>query len=214
MDMDNLKYKLVYRRHMPHFQPPGATMFSTFRLAGSLPKIVLASLEAEADEVEARLAKIINLEEKARQADLEHRRLFGKWESALESVKTGTTWLKDWRVASMVYEAVMHRIGVFYDLHSCTLMPNHVHLVFTPLQNKNGTYQSVASIMHSLKGYTARKANALLQRTGNFWQHESYDHVVKDEGEMARIMQYVVNNPVKAGLVQQPEDWQWTFSRV
>jgi putative transposase len=212
--VDNLKYKLVYRRRLPHFQPPGAAMFVTFRLAGSLPQAVLASLAQQSDEIEAKLAKISDRDERSRQADLAHRWLFGKWDSALESVATGAMWLNDPRIAGMVFDAVMHRVNVFYELQACTIMPNHVHVVFTPQQKPDSKYHSVASIMHSLKGYTARAANKLLQREGVFWQHESYDHVVRDEVEMTRIIRYVVNNPVKAGLVQKAEDWTWTYPRL
>jgi REP element-mobilizing transposase RayT len=212
--MDNLKYKLVYHRHLPHFQPHGAAMFITFRLAGSLPQAVLATLAEESDAIEASLKKIAGSEERARHADLAHRRLFDKWETALESDGTGPMWLRIPSVADMVFEAVLYRIKLFYELQACTIMPNHVHIVCTPLQKDDGSHYSVASIMHSLKGYTARRANELLQRAGAFWQHESYDHVVRDEAEMSRIVRYVVNNPVKAGLVSQAEDWKWTFPRI
>lgn len=189
-------------------------MFVTFRLADSLPQSVLAALAEQSEEIETKLAKISDAVERARQADLAHRLLFGKWDNALESVATGAIWLKDPRVASLVLDAVMYRVGEVYELHACTIMPNHVHMVFTPLQKSDANYHSVASIMHSLKSYTAHKANMLLHRTGDFWQHESYDHAVKDEDEIRRIIRYVVNNPVKAGLVQQAEDWQWTFPRL
>lgn len=68
--------------------------------------------------------------------------------------------------------------------------------------------------MQSLKGYTARKANCLLGRSGTFWQHESYDHVVRDPSEWRRIVNYVLNNPVKAGLVDTWEKWQWSYCRL
>ncbi|MAU00364.1 MAG: hypothetical protein CL608_24750 [Anaerolineaceae bacterium] len=61
--------------------------------------------------------------------------------------------------------------------------------------------------MHSLKRYTAVEANKVLGRQGQFWQHESYDHIVRDEAELQRIRQYVLNNPVKAGLVDSAEQW-------
>ncbi len=62
-----------------------------------------------------------------------------------------------------------------------------------------------------LKGSTARECNKLLKRTGAFWQHESYDHVVRNEDELRRIVEYVLNNPVKAGLVEVEEDWMWSY---
>ncbi len=88
-------------------------------------------------------------------------------------------------------------------------MPNHVHLLFTPLERPDGTYFSLARIMHSLKRYTAREANKALRRTGQFWQHESYDHFVRDAAEHERIVRYILNNPVSAGLVNHWEEWQW-----
>jgi REP element-mobilizing transposase RayT len=63
-----------------------------------------------------------------------------------------------------------------------------------------------------LKGFTALAANRRLGRTGAFWQPESYDHVVRDSGELERIVAYVVRNPVKAGLVAAADEWPWTYS--
>jgi putative transposase len=65
--------------------------------------------------------------------------------------------------------------------------------------------------MHSLKRYTSRQANLILGREGQFWQHESYDHVVRDEQEFERIMLYILNNPLKASLVDSWEKWEWSY---
>jgi putative DNA methylase len=67
----------------------------------------------------------------------------------------------------------------------------------------------LANIMHSLKSYTANRANELLKRTGQFWQHESYDHRVRDNNELERVVDYVRFNPVKAGPCEQPHDWRF-----
>ena len=64
--------------------------------------------------------------------------------------------------------------------------------------------------MQRLKGYTATQANKLLGRSGAFWQPESYDHVVRP-GELPRILAYVAENPVKAGLVQEWQQWPHTY---
>lgn len=65
----------------------------------------------------------------------------------------------------------------------------------------------LSSIMHSLKSYTANQANELLGRSGPFWQKESYDHWVRDDDELERIVLYINANPVKAGLVGAPHEW-------
>lgn len=69
----------------------------------------------------------------------------------------------------------------------------------------------VTKILQDLKKFTAVKCNKLLNRPGAFWQHESYDHVVRDEKELRRIIEYVLNNPVKADLCEKWEDWKYSY---
>jgi len=83
-----------------------------------------------------------------------------------------------------------------------------------PADEDEETCQFVlASIMESLKGWTARRCNEALSRQGQFWQHESYDHVIRNQPEWKRVVNYVVNNPVKAGLVAEWQDWKWSYRR-
>ena len=87
-------------------------------------------------------------------------------------------------------------------------MANHVHLLVVP-------YISPTRFLQSLKSYTARQANKLLGRTGEpFWQRESYDHGVRDEAERRRIISYIENNPVKAGLVNSPRNYPYGLARI
>ena len=65
--------------------------------------------------------------------------------------------------------------------------------------------------MRLLKGRTAFQANKILKRKGKFWQHESYDHVVRDEKELIRIIKYILNNPIKSGLCETHEEWEWNY---
>ena len=69
----------------------------------------------------------------------------------------------------------------------------------------------VTKILQELKKFTAGRCNKVINRTGPFWQHESYDHVVRDADELKRIVMYVLNNPVKAGLSDTPEDWEYNY---
>ena len=208
--MNNLEYRLFYRRNLPHFQPPGATLFVTFRLAGSIPAHVVRALVAEAKEIENKAMYLSNRREHMYR---EQKRLWGKWDQALDQATTGPFWLRDSQIASLVTGSLHYLDSRVYDLGTYTVMPNHVHVVFTPLPKDGDEYHSLSSIMHSLKGYTAGRANRLLGRTGAFWQHESYDHVVRNEAELERIVAYVINNPVKAGLVEKWEDWEWTYCK-
>ncbi len=120
-------------------------------------------------------------------------------------------------------------------------MPNHVHMVFAPyltealarklagraIQRRRAALNQfvppdledekvevvLSSIMQSLKGWTARECNRALGRKGQFWQHESFDHIVRKPGEWERTVNYVVNNPVKAGLVEEWQQWKWSYHR-
>lgn len=211
--MNQFSFKTFYRRNLPHIQPEGATLFVTSRLAGSLPANVLNKLRQEKEAMEHELEKITDRKERAEKADLESRRFFGVWDDALDKFCTDVKFLSDPCVADLVAESVHHRDGRVYDLVAFTIMPNHVHLVFTPLEECKGNYFSLSKIMHSLKRYTAREANLILGREGEFWQHENYDHYVRDEAELERIVKYVLYNPVKAGLVGDWRRWKWSYCK-
>jgi hypothetical protein len=99
-------------------------------------------------------------------------------------------------------------------------MPNHSHVVFQPLpiQTEESidaqSCPSLASIMQSLKDFTAHECNRLLEREGNFWAHESFDHYIRNHEEWMRIVAYVLNNPVKAGYVSHWQEWKWNYCRT
>jgi len=211
--MDRLAYRLHYERQLPHYQPPGAVMFLTWRLAGSLPRHILNQLKAEAEQARRELAQIEDPEERQQQVYRKQRQLFGRWDSFLDEAASGPTWLREPAVAEQVVESLHYRDGEVYDLDTFCVMPNHVHALFQPLECNEGEYHSLSSIMHSLKRYTAGTCNDVLGRKGQFWQRESYDHVVRDEPELDRIRRYIVNNPVRAGLVEDPADWPWTYAK-
>jgi putative transposase len=183
-----------YRRNLPHRLPPGENLFITFRLADSLPRIVLEKLRAEW-EVSA------NPAEEAEQTYARQKRYFGRFDALLDKAATGPLWLQEPLVAAVVKEALHFHDGKKYLLVCYCVMPNHVHLVVTLPDNAPPLAQSLQSI----KSYTATKANKLLNRAGQFWQRESYDHIVRDAEEMKRVVSYVLEDPIKAGLTT---DWQ------
>ena len=104
----------------------------------------------------------------------------------------------------MVVEAIRYRDPGHYHLHNFVVMPNHVHILITP-------QVPVSTLMQSLKRYTARAGNQVLHLTGqSFWQDESYDRLVRDQAEFARIAHYIEDNPVTAGLATAPEQFPWS----
>lgn len=205
--MSRLTYKLYYQRNLPHFQPSGATLFITFRLAGSLPKDVMLRLEEETRHKEAEINLLSDPKAQQQAFILAQKQLFSKWDAALDSAKQSARWLANPEVANMLCEALHYRDQRVFSLDAYCVMPNHVHLVCTPFVNQESTVP-ISEIMHSLKGYTGHQANKILGRQGQFWQHESFDHVIRDSDEYLKIVNYVLENPARAG-----HPARWTYIR-
>ena len=162
------KYKQYRRRNLPHIHSPGAILFVTFRLAGSIPQNVLKEWKAERIWLEQEIQRVEkDLNQWAKLLDF-YRRWFKNFEDILHQATIGPTWLKDQQVAKLIADSLQ---------------------------------------------YTAQEANKMLNRSGAFWAVESYDHEVKDEKEYKSIVRYVLNNPVKSGLVEDWRDWPWSWKR-
>jgi len=200
------QFPVSYYRNLPHLQPLGAILFLTYRLAGSLPVKVLKRLQFEREEEERQLEQDLQLQDGRKDLRARIRRkIFLKYDHALNQADTGPTWLADRRIAEIVFEAMLRRHPEEYDLICFSIMPNHVHQVFTNVRPDVPIYRTIGH----LKSYTASKANRLLGRSGPFWQDESFDHAVR-AGRLAKTIRYVLANPVVAGLAA---DWRaWPFS--
>ncbi len=217
-----------YRRNLPHWQPPGATFFITWRLSGSLPKSAIEQIEESRRLLEQEAAQLGEPDE---QRKIRHfKKLFALYDRLLDKAESGPFWLKEESVAAVVEETLLQRYSAMYRLWAYVVMPNHAHVFLQPNVAQTSVcaddsarsdsdhearaqteYIPLAKITQSLKGYSALEANKILSRTGqSFWQDESYDHWSRDEDEFYRIIAYIENNPVKAGLVSKPEDWPWS----
>jgi len=207
-NFDEGKEQRFHRRNLPHWQPKNAIFFITARLAGSLPRNKVEELKA-LREVE--LGKLEQIKEAP--SELQKRVIIieefydGKFNDLLDFNHTGPHWFKEIRIANIWINALMHFDQERYEVICSTVMSNHVHFVFHKLD------RSLSKIMKSLKGFSAREANKALERTGqSFWQSESYDRVIRDDLELKRTINYVLNNPVKAGLVNNW--WEWPYNYV
>ncbi len=145
----------------------------------------------------------------------------------MHKAECGRTWLREETIARIVADSLHDRDGKVYRLDAYSIMSNHVHAVFAPFLSERDLTEVLMpegrrftsrnppldAIMKSLKGYTAWECNRALQRKGTFRQAESYDHVVRDGEEFHRVVNYTLNNPVKAGLVKDWRDWKWNYKR-
>jgi putative transposase len=212
--------EIIHRRTLPHWYVPGAAHFITYRLYGSLPVAVIRELKKRKEHLLAKPSAMPPVDYHTYVNKL----MFAAYDQSLDQAP-GEHWLRDSRVASMVRGNLYHHDGSKYYLHAFCIMPNHVHVLLTPnpdevsnstsdddtdLGERPDARSPLSKIMHSLKSYTANQANKFLRRSGAFWQAESYDHWVRDDNEMERILNYIRANPVKAGLVSKHEDWFWS----
>ena len=84
-------------------------------------------------------------------------------------------------------------------------MPNHVHSMIEIFPD-----QTLDGILHSWKSFTSKEINKILRRRGKLWQEEYHDRFIRDDDHYANTVRYIEENPVKAGLVTQAEDWRWS----
>jgi hypothetical protein len=173
---------IIRRRRLPHLDAIGRPQFITFRLHGSLP-----------------------VNRVFRDSDLPSGEAFVAFDRLLHSVRSGPTYLRQPRIAELVVGSFLHGVEIgHYDLHSWTILPNHVHLLITP-------HVHLPKLLARLKGWTAREANTILCCSGKpFWQAESYDHVARSDQEFRSITRYIDNNAVAAGLATVPEEYPWS----
>jgi REP element-mobilizing transposase RayT len=212
--------KEFYRRHLPHWQRQDAVFFVTFRLKGSLPYEIIQSLREERERAKV-ASHTVSVADRASQNALGDQQYFDQWEEYLDKAEFGPRWLSQPEVAVIVKEAMHYRDEKVFDLHTYCIMPNHVHVIFEPLSGsgwqpdggKSECHSNLRKIMQSLKRHTARQANLVLGKEGPFWQDESYDRVIRDNEAYVRTIYYVLENPVKAGLVACRKDWPWTYCK-
>jgi REP element-mobilizing transposase RayT len=206
MKRNKLDYQHFYRRNLPHLQPESALIFVTYRLAFDLPKEVLSNLLEIRKLYDSKLVKV-NEMEKNKLKKICNKYLFELEDDYLDRSRSTPLWLQNDDVAQVVMNSLRFNDGKLYELHLAMIMPNHVYMLIKPLNDSNKPV-SLAKIMKDHKSYTANEANKLLQRNGQFWHHENYDHYIRSDEEYCRIREYILNNPVKAGLVDHYRNWK------
>ena len=96
-------------------------------------------------------------------------------------------------------------------MHAVVVMPDHVHLLFTPLREDEGSLYGMAEIMQAMKSVSSRLINRVLDRSGRVWQTESFDHVLRSDESVRQKAEYICQNPVRAGLGATADDYRWIW---
>lgn len=170
---------------LPHWEQGSVWYFVTFRLADSLPQTVVEELKAERE----RWKQSHDLDKLTREELAEYHRLFSDRYETLLNAGSGSCVLRDPQIAEIVDGALRHFEGLRYVLDEYVIMPNHVHVLVKPMAGHR-----LVEILHSWKSFTANQINKRLEKTGQFWQHESYDHIVRHERALEAIRRYIREN--------------------
>ena len=177
------------RGYLPHFDGRAIPQFITLHLADSIPQKVIQQWKRELTHLDDEQDRILLQKRIERYLDQGY----------------GNAFLKDSRVATIVQDSLLKLDGERYDLFSWVVMPNHSHFLLTRFED-----WELEQLMHSHKSYTAHQANKLLNRTGKFWMEEYFDRYIRNADHFRNAVNYIENNPVKAGLCSKPSDWPFS----
>jgi REP element-mobilizing transposase RayT len=180
------------RGYLPHWEVDDAIYFITYRLADSLPALVVENLELEHQ------ALIRSIGDETAVQRLSVRRQYLRRLNAYLDDSHGRCHLNNRDVAQLVVDNWKHFDHERYRLIAWCVMPNHVHVVMRHFKGKE-----LKKTIHSWKSWTSNRANEILGLEGRFWFRDYYDYCVRSERELQRIVEYVLNNPRQIGL----KDW-------
>jgi REP element-mobilizing transposase RayT len=172
------------RGYLPHFDAPGTWQFITYRLADSIP--------AELRQEWAEAMKLEDDREKFRRMELMLDRGLGKCH------------LREPHMAQMVQDNLWFHDSKAYRLLAWVIMPNHQHILAE-------MWKQLGVVLKNWKSYTGSEANKMLGQVGDtFWQADYFDRYIRNQEHYLKVVRYIENNPVKAGLVREPAQWPWS----
>jgi REP element-mobilizing transposase RayT len=170
------------RGYLPHFDKAGVCQTITYRLADSLPSDVTTARR------------------RVRTTPADRRLIEDQLDSGY-----GSCVLRRPHIARVVIESWKHFDGDRYQLIAWVVMPNHVHVMIRVHRG-----QSLSRIVHSWKSFTAKVIARAERIPGRVWHPDYWDRFIRDEKHFRAAAAYILENPVKAGLVSCAGDWPWS----
>lgn len=178
------------RGYLPHYIESHSYQFITYRLADSLPQKLLKKIPENASPKEVS----------------HHRQAM---DQQLDK-GYGSCLLKDY--APLIIDTWRHFEGIDYQIVAASVMPNHIHILIVLNGNR-----SLSKIIHSWKSYTSHEILKLIAQQQkkeigeHLWQAGYWDRFIRDERHFNNTVDYILQNPVKAGLVKQIDQWPWSI---
>ena len=168
---------------MPHWFQENKTVFITFRLGDSLPQ--------------SKIEELLDLKRKMRCDGTFDAVVRQKYNAAVidkmeEWIDAGygSCILADKKVRDIVVDSILFFDNKHYLLHSFVIMPNHVHILLTPIGNA-----PILDDIGKIKRFTAVRINRILGTEGKIWQKGTFDRLVRDSAEFERYWDYIIDNP-------------------
>ena len=208
-----------YRGNLPHFQQPGQWYSVTCSLLGAMPKGAMKKYAFQLEIAKENLTLV--KANKSTQKELEtvkgqyykalkNYRL--AYDKALHNSKSPKINLTTEINRPVLEEALRFWEGKRLTSHAWCIMSNHFHWVISLFEkDDNGNPVFLEDILHSVKLFSARRINENEGNEGQFWIHESFETTIRNNIHFNNVVNYVINNPVSAGLVYDWQNWPGTF---
>ena len=211
--------KEAYRGNLPHFQQPGQDYFVTWILKGSVPKKAVEAyskkmeeLKNEIDILKRNNADVRAVENSKRDYYIIRKKYIAYVDEILDTKMDNTVDLSRPDILKIIYDTLTFWENKRIGNYCFCVMPNHIHWVLRVFeQDHNNKPVYLEEIMHSVKLFSSRQINILENRNGNLWNKESFETTIRDTKHLYNAIEYTLNNPLKAKLVTNREDWRGSF---
>lgn len=208
-----MEKKEFYRQYLPHFQLPGQAYFVTWSLKDAIPPKAFISYTQKMQSLQDEIIKLKNLkvedtviENLKKEFNLVRRKYIKAYNDLLDLELHPYINLSKPENTKAIADSLKFWEGKKLENCAFCIMSNHIHWVFTTLEkDKEGNPVYVQDIMKSVKQFSSNCINKIENRMGTLWQKENFDTTIRNQEHMYNVINYTLNNPVKAGLTS---DWR------
>ena len=183
--LEKKKFVYIWGSKLPHWFQDNKAVFVTFRLGDSLP-------QAKIDELLDIKKKMLSKSQDMNDVTINQQYnviVVAKMEEWIDA-GYGSCILADEKIRKIVEDSIYFFDGVNYTLHSFVIMPNHVHILLSPIGS-----ETVVDCIGKIKRFTAVRINNILNKDGKVWQKGTFDRLVRNSIEFERYWDYIVKNP-------------------
>jgi REP element-mobilizing transposase RayT len=195
---------LDYKRFLPHKQETGAVIMISWRQNMTIPQAILdlmQELETAWDQT--------HLPNESRSAL--HKQKYFAFDAELPKYNHPDFSLTAPPYAAIIKNALHYYEKRLYRLLAYCLMSNHIHIMIQPIPNAQAITPLIPDIVSRIKSYTAKKINEQRGTKGSVWAHDFYDTMMRNDEHLWHALSYILNNPVKAGIVDNWQDYPHGF---